>query len=408
MTAVEVLGFVGILLVIGFLADYLFRKTSFPDILILLALGYLIGPVFSIVDPSQITQASPIVASLALVVILFNGGLDLEFAKVLSSAPRAMVLVLLGIGASMASTAAFAHYLLDWELMNSLLLGAIVGGTSPSIVMPLISRARVPAEVSATLNLESAFDGALVILIALVILEIMTAGEADIEISIAGQAVAVRFLLGAAIGAVAGLAWLWLLTLLEGEIYDDILTLAIVLLLYFGVESIKGSGVMFAFVFGLILGNGVKVAKLLRIERTVEIHELMRKFHSQMSFLIKTFFFVYLGLMMTFDEPGLIIQGILLSLMLLFVRYIAVLLTSVGSSTMLANSGILTTMFSRGLSAAVVAGIVVASGIPNASIYPDLVIVVIVATVVISAIGIPVFARKPQTENAEAINRELQ
>jgi Kef-type K+ transport system membrane component KefB len=53
MTATQILGFIGILLVIGFLADFLFRKTSFPDILILLALGYLIGPVFHIIDPSQ-------------------------------------------------------------------------------------------------------------------------------------------------------------------------------------------------------------------------------------------------------------------------------------------------------------------------------------------------------------------
>src|SRR4030065_116516 len=98
MTAVQVLGFVGILLIIGFLADYLFRKTSFPDILILIALGYLIGPVFHIVNPSEIAPASQVIASLALVVILFNGGLDLEFAKVLSCAPRALILGLVGIG----------------------------------------------------------------------------------------------------------------------------------------------------------------------------------------------------------------------------------------------------------------------------------------------------------------------
>lgn len=101
-----------------------------------------------------------------------------------------------------------------------------------------------------------------------------------------------------------------------------------------------------------------------------------------------------MGLIITFDEPGLIVQGIVLSLALLVVRYIAVLLTSIGSDSLLANSGILTTMLPRGLSAAVVAEIVVAAGIPNASIYPNIILVVIVATVAISAIGIPIFARK--------------
>jgi cell volume regulation protein A len=405
MTAVQILGFIGILLAIGFMADYLFRKISFPDILILLALGYLIGPVFNIIDPSQIAPASQVIASLALVVILFNGGLDLKFAAVLSSAPRAVGLIILGIGASMAATAAFTYYILGWQLMDSLLLGAIIGGTSPSIVMPLVNRAKVSGKVSSVLNLESAFDGALVIVIALVILQLMTGGSTGNEASMVGQAIAIRFSLGAAIGIGVGFFWLWMLTLLEGEVFDDILTLAVVFLFYFGVESINGSGVIFALVFGVMLGNGVEVAKFLRIKRTVEIHDVMRKFHSQMSFLIKTFFFVYLGLMITFDEPRMILLGAVLSVALLFVRYIVVLLTSIGDRTLLANQGFLTSMFPRGLSAAVVAEIVVASAIPNASVYPSVIMVVIVVTVVIAAIGIPIFARKVPEENAEQLNQ---
>ncbi len=405
MTAVQILGFIGILLAIGFMADYLFRKVSFPDILILLALGYLIGPVFGIIDPSQIAPASQVIASLALVVILFNGGLDLKLAAVLSSAPRAIGMVVLGIGASMAATAAFTYYILGWQLMDSLLLGAIISGTSPSIVMPLVNRAKVHTKVSSVLNLESAFDGALVIVIALVVLQLMTGGRTGNEASMVGQAVAIRFSLGAAIGVGVGFFWLWMLTLLEGEAFDDILTLAVVFLVYFGVESINGSGVIFALVFGVMLGNGVEVAKFLRIKRTVEIHDVMKKFHSQMSFLIKTFFFVYLGLMITFDEPSVIVLGVVLSLALLFVRYIVVLLTSIGNRTLLASQGFLTSMFPRGLSAAVVAEIVVVAGIPNASVYPSIIMVVIVATVIIAAIGIPIFARKVPEENAEQLNQ---
>ncbi len=404
MSAVQIIGFIGILVVIGFIGDYLFRKISFPDILILLALGYLIGPVFGIIDPAQIAPASQIIASLALVVILFNGGLDLDFSLILSSAPRALILVILGIAASTVGVAFLAHHLLGWDLMNSVLLGAILSGTSPSIVIPLVSRSKVPGKVSSVLSLESAFDGALVIIIALVILQVMTGeqvvGGATLgsEASMVGQAIAIRFAIGAGIGAAAGFLWLWILTLLEGEIFDDILTLAIVFLLYFAVESIDGSGVIFALIFGIILGNGVKVAQFLHIRRTVEIHDMMKKFHSQMSFLIKTFFFVYLGLMLTFDEPSMIIVGVVISFALLFIRYIVVLLSSIGSGTMFKSSGFLTTMLPRGLSAAVVAEIVVVAGIAHASDYPDLIMVVIVATVLMAAIGIPIFARKAPIE----------
>jgi cell volume regulation protein A len=422
MSAIQIIGFIGILLVIGFLGDYLFRKISFPDILILLALGYLVGPVLGIIDPAQIAPASQIIASLALVVILFNGGLDLHFSVILSSAPRALILVILGIIASAAGVAFLAYHLLGWDLMNSLLLGAILSGTSPSIVIPLVSRSKVPGKVSSVLSLESAFDGALVIVIALVILQLMTGeqvvGGATLggdEASMVGQAIAIRFAIGAGIGAAAGFFWLWILTLLEGEVFDDILTLAIVFLLYFAVESINGSGVIFALVFGIILGNGVEVARFLRIRRTVEIHDVMKKFHSQMSFLIKTFFFVYLGLVMTFDKPDVIVVGVVLTIALLFIRYVVVLLSSIGSSTMFKSSGFLTTMLPRGLSAAVVAEIVVVAGIANADAYPDIIMVVIVATVIIAAIGIPLFARKapvelpkPSLEPPEEEDRSLE
>ena len=200
MTAIQIIGFIGILLIVGFLADYLFRKTRFPDILILIALGYLIGPVFHIVNPSEIAPASQIIAGLALVIILFNGGLDLEFAKVLSSAPRALILVLVGIGLSIASTAAFAYYLMGWGFTDSLLLGAIVGGTSPSIVMPLISRTKVPAEVSAILSLESAFNGAMVIVMALVILEVITTGQTGNTALVVVEKIALQIFLGGLMG----------------------------------------------------------------------------------------------------------------------------------------------------------------------------------------------------------------
>ena len=403
MTVTAVFGFIGILLLIGFVADFLFRKTNFPDILILLALGYLIGPVFNIVDPSQVAPASELIASLALVVILFSAGLEFEFAEVLSGAPRAIPLVLLGVGVSIASIAAFTYYLLDWELLDSLLLGTVVGGTSSAIVVPLMSRARVPAQVSSLLSLESALNSPIVIVFALVLIGAMSSGGTGLEVSIIGQNIGIRFGLGIGIGAAVGFFWLWMLTVLEKDPYSDIATLAIVFLFYFVVEALHGSGIIFALVFGLILGNGVSVARLFRIKRTVEATDVMKRFHSQISFLIKTFFFIYLGLMITFKEPGLVVLGVVLSLILLFGRYIVVLLTSVGSRTLLANSGILTTMFARGESAAVLTQIVLAAGILNAVVYPDIIMSIIVTTVVISAIGIPIFARKSRQQNADAV-----
>jgi cell volume regulation protein A len=401
MTATHILGLLGVLFIIGFIGDYLFKKISFPDILVLLALGYVAGHVLDIVDPAWVAPASPIIANLSLVIIMFNGGLGLEFSQARATAPRAIALALLGIGASMISAAAFVYYFLDWELMNSLLLGAIVGGTSPAIVMPLIGRAKVSPEISSLLHIESALNGALVIVIALAILQVMTVGATENVAPVVAKAIGMRFLIGVGIGGAAGFAWLWVLTFIEGELYDDILTLAVLFLLCLAVESLQGSGAIFALVFGLILGNGMDFARFLRTKRTIEIHNTMMKFHSQISFIVKTFFFAYLGLIITFDDPRLIVLSIILSLALLVVRYIVVPVISIGNKSLLANKGILATMLPRGLSAAVVAEIAASSGIANARLYPDMVIVVIATTVIISAVGIPLFARKSPQENGE-------
>jgi cell volume regulation protein A len=401
MTAIQILGFLGILLIIGFIGDYLFRKISFPDILVLLALGYVLGPVLNIVDPGWVAPAAPVITNLSLVIILFNGGLGLEFSQARASAPRAIALALVGIGASMISAAAFVYYFLHWELMNSLLLGAIVGGSSPCIVMALIGRAKVPAGISSLLHIESALSGALVIVIALVILEVMTAGATGDVASAIAKAIGMRFLIGLGIGAAAGFAWLWVLTFIEGELYDDILTLAILFLLCLAVESLQGSGAIFALVFGLILGNGMDFARFLRTKRTIEIHNTMMKFHSQISFIVKTFFFAYLGLMITFDDPSVIVPSIVLSLVLLGVRYIVVRVISIGNKSLLANKGILVTMLPRGLSAAVAAEVVAVSAISNAQLYPEIAIIVIATTVIIAAVGIPLFARKSAREGSE-------
>jgi cell volume regulation protein A len=401
MTATHILGFLGILFIIGFIGDYLFKRISFPDIIVLFGLGYVAGPVLHIVDPAWVAPATPIIANLSLVIILFNGGLGLEFSQARATAPRAIALALLGIGASMVAAATFVYYVLDWELMDSLLLGAIVSGTSPAIVMPLIGRAKVTREISSLLNIESAINGALVIVIALVILEVMTAGATGSIGPAIAKAIGMRFLIGLGIGGVAGFAWLWVLTFIEGELYDDILTLAVLFLLYLAVESLQGSGAIFAIVFGLILGNGMDFARFLRTKRTTEIHNTMMTFHNQIYFIVKTFFFAYLGLMITFKDPNVIVPSIVLSLVLLAVRCIVVPAISIRKRNLLAHTGILATMLPRGLSTAVVAEIAVSSGIPNARLYPEIAIVVIVTTAIISAIGIPLFARKSPGKNSE-------
>lgn len=78
-----------------------------------------------------------------------------------------------GMGASIIAAYFFAYYFLKWDLLSSLLLGTIIGGTSSSIVIPMIRRANVSEKVYTTLFLESVFTDAFVVVLGITLLQIL-------------------------------------------------------------------------------------------------------------------------------------------------------------------------------------------------------------------------------------------
>ncbi|MCP8307120.1 MAG: cation:proton antiporter [archaeon] len=90
MDVAQVFILVGIIVIIGFLGSYLFRKTGIPDVIILILLGALVGPVLNLVERSVLISVAPIFAALAITVILFDGGLNLNLYLVLKESPRAV------------------------------------------------------------------------------------------------------------------------------------------------------------------------------------------------------------------------------------------------------------------------------------------------------------------------------
>jgi cell volume regulation protein A len=130
------------------------------------------------------------------------------------------------------------------------------------------------------------------------------------------------------------------------------------------------------------------------MEGIVEISGIMRKFMSQMSFFIRTYFFVYLGLILFIEKRFTIVYSIAISLLLLFSRYLAVSLTSLKDSELSKYNMLITSMLPRGLAAAIMAQLVASSGIPNASIYLDVILIIIITTVIISSIASSIIHRE--------------
>jgi len=88
----------GGIIAIGFLGNYLFERTGFPDMILLLVLGIIIGPLTGLVNAGAVMPLAPYLAALALVFILFDGGMAMNIYHVFSESPRAAVLAFAGFG----------------------------------------------------------------------------------------------------------------------------------------------------------------------------------------------------------------------------------------------------------------------------------------------------------------------
>jgi len=133
---------------------------------------------------------------------------------------------------------------------------------------------------------------------------------------------------------------------------------------------------------------------MLKIQEPIEATEIMKKFEYQISFLLRTFFFVNLGLILSISNYMPFLYGLILTGLLLIGRYSAVALSSIKNPVLGGEKPIMAVMMPRGLAAAVMAQIVSTSGVENGMLYYDITIAVIIMSVILTSIGFYLVARK--------------
>jgi len=203
------------------------------------------------------------------------------------------------------------------------------------------------------------------------------------------------------LGIIFGLIWLSVLKRILKAPYVYILTLAIVLLAYAVSETLGGSGALCCLLFGIVLGNEKEIYRMLRMERPAEtvIDVGLKRFESEVAFLLRTFFFVYIGLISTISDIRISLLGVILSLILLLARFGAVRIAT-ARSELIEERPIMSVILTRGLAAAVLATLPLQYSEANSTfkelsgIYINIVVLVILATAMIATIGIPILRRR--------------
>lgn len=163
-------------------------------------------------------------------------------------------------------------------------------------------------------------------------------------------------------------------------------------------------------VFGLVLGNSVEIGGMLWMRESVEVGSIMRKFMSQMSFFIRTYFFVYLGLILFIENYSIIIYSAVITVLLIAGRFISVALTSIGDAELKEQRNVLVAMMPRGIAAAVMAQLAISSRVQYAYMMPDLILIIIILTVALSSVWGSVLERKIMREGSakEAVEEKLE
>jgi len=397
MDMAHIFGVPAVLLIIAVVANRLSRWTRVPDIIVLLLIGVLLGPVLHLADPARLQDMTRILGMLALILILFEGGLELRLKEALRYAPGGLLLALVSFGITVGLVAVVGHGTLRLSWMDAALLGAVVGSTSAAVVLPAVQQMDIPSPIKITLTLESSL-GEIVAVLTVGTLMGLQSDAPLVEGLITGFGHHV--LIDVALGISAGVAWSRIWPLVADQHFSNALNLGLVLGVFAVGRLAGGSGLLAELVFGLTLANMPRTLKMARQG------ERMLAFHSELTFLVRSFFFVLLGVMAELIGRAFVLPIIAILVAIVVSRWLAVRATSWAVRD--ANQEdieALTLMFPRGLITAVLALQVLAAKGQQFFYLPAMAFTVVLFTnafVVVAAVRLKKHAGKGNRDVAEA------
>jgi potassium/hydrogen antiporter len=385
MDLITLFSITGIVIFIGFIGEYIFERTNIPDVLWLMIVGFVIGHFVDVKQSAAFQEFSPIFITFALIFILFEGVLNVDLKKIFTGVVEGGSLSFVSFVLTMFFTSV-AMMAAGWGFWEGLLLGAMLGDASQAVIVPLIKKIHIKEETSIALTFESAISDVFVLVGTLAIINIILLKS--FSVTAVFQKITYSFLSAIAIGIIAGIIWVKLLPFMDKLSKSYLTSIAALLLLYSFVEYFGANGALACLTFGIILGNSKKIFHMLKKDTQYNMENSAKFFYSQISFFLKTFFFVYLGIIIDVKEYGLMIIGILLAILLFLVRPISVSISHRGTKLEDKERSFLEVLTPKGLSAAVAAQLPLQYGIARGEQFPTIVLFAIITSVLISIIGV--------------------
>jgi NhaP-type Na+/H+ or K+/H+ antiporter len=370
-----------VIIIAGILSQWIAWKLELPAILTLLMCGILLGPVLNIVDPDTLFGAIllPFV-SLAVALILFEGGLGLRFKDLSGMGGIFYRLISICIFTTFLITLSAASLLLHLSLQSSAMIGAILVVTGPTVIIPILRQIRLKTELSSLLKWEGIFIDPIGAILAVLTYQVIQITQIKDATPLIVMGIIKTLMVGGCVGfSMASL----LIGLMYKQRLPDFLHIPVTMMLVISAFVASNmiqteAGLLATTVMGVVLAN----------QRYVSVKHIL-EFKENLGILLLSLLFIILAARLKFDEffkigwEGIIFIGVLIFI----ARPFAVFLSTVGTKLGWRERGFIAWMAPRGIVAAAVAVIfqerMKLIGIADADRITPLVFSVIIMTVLI-------------------------
>ncbi len=329
--------FIGLFIFWGHYLNGVFERKSIPDVLGLMLIGILLGPILHLVDPTSFGKFGSLFSNLVLIFILFESGSDLKISEIRASFTESASITTIGFFTTWVATFLLCKVIFGLPWLSCLFIGATLGGTSSAVVVGLVKKISVRSKTATTLIIESAESDVFTLAIPLGIIGLMITGEMQAS-TIISQFIS-SLILALLIGVGGAFLWSFIINKFPTLKTTNFSTPAFLFILYGITEYLNFSGPLTALSFGIAIGNlqyfEPKLLEKLIPNQSIVLPQGEKDFFSQIVFLLRTFFFVFIGINIQVNRMDWLLWGAIITLVLFVVRIIVVKLIIAKDTPML-------------------------------------------------------------------------
>lgn len=304
-----------VLLIVGVLTTKFSSRLGLPSLVLYIIVGMVLNR-FIYFDNAFVTQLFGI---LALVVILFEGGLQTKWENIRHVILPSLSLATLGVILTTVVIGFFAKYILGLTWLEGMLFGAIVGSTDAAAVFAVLGNKNIKKKLTSTLEAESGSNDPMAVFLTISLIQLIQLPEDSFFTLVLNFFW--QMILGLVLGLLLGKIAVWSINKinLDSSGLYPVLALALAIFAYSSAALLHGSGLLAVYVMAVFMGNSDLTYR----------HSIFR-FNEGFTWMMQILMFILLGLLVFPDELSKIVwQGLALSMLLMFVaRPIGVLIST--------------------------------------------------------------------------------